>query len=326
MSKVSVIVPIYNIEKHLTRCVESILDQSYPDIEVILINDGSNDRSGEIADFFREKDKRVKVFHQKNAGLSATRNKGIKEASGDFIALIDGDDSIDRCFIEKMMCEMDHETDIVVCGYRELENERVSKEIKRVAGRLSGREATIRLLTQQENFDIIACNKLYKRKLFLENKIIYPINKVHEDNLTTYKLYAAAKKISVIEGSLYNYYLRADGITGKNKISERLKMREEAAMEAIEHFRKKAEQKDLLKAAEFSLILAKIAWVDQGIRHGIISMEKIKIIMRELNNKREAISKNRYASKRVRVYLGLMRVANGIPYILFRKIGTKTRG
>lgn len=115
--KVSIIVPIYNTEKYLEACLDSIKNQTHKNLEIILVDDGSTDNSAKIIDAFAKSDKRVKTIHQKNAGQSAARNRGLKEATGDFISFIDSDDRVDQTFIEKLLAPyQDADTSITVCG------------------------------------------------------------------------------------------------------------------------------------------------------------------------------------------------------------------
>ena len=117
-TKVSIIIPIYNTSKYLPDCLNSVISQTYQNLEILLIDDGSTDDSGIIADDYAKKDKRVKVFHQKNQGQSAARNFGIKKASGDFISFIDSDDKIVPTFIEDLINPYGNNTSISVCGIK----------------------------------------------------------------------------------------------------------------------------------------------------------------------------------------------------------------
>ena len=114
--KVSIIVPIYNTAKYLPKCLNSITNQTHQNLEIILVDDGSTDNSGQIADSYASKDRRIKVIHQKNAGQSTARNNGLKRASGKYISFIDSDDQIDSHFIEKLLSAYNHNTSISVCG------------------------------------------------------------------------------------------------------------------------------------------------------------------------------------------------------------------
>ena len=118
MKKISVIVPIYNSEDYIDRCVRSIVEQSYKNIEIILVDDGSTDNSSMMCDEWAKNDKRVKVIHKENGGVSSARNEGLKIAKGDYISFVDSDDYIDKKMIEKMLNQMEKgNTDLVICNY-----------------------------------------------------------------------------------------------------------------------------------------------------------------------------------------------------------------
>ena len=155
---VSVVVPVYNVEKYVEKCLKSLMGQSYGALEIIVVDDGSTDGSGAICDEMAAGDKRVRVFHKKNGGLSSARNYGIKRAKGEYVCLVDSDDWVKRDFVKKMVGEAVREgADVAVCGY----NDEVPREEV-----LTGEEVTVRLLTWQENMEIIAWNKMYRRRLF----------------------------------------------------------------------------------------------------------------------------------------------------------------
>ena len=222
---ISVIVPCFNAERYLGTCLESLAAQKLPEIEMIFIDDGSTDGTGAILDRFRQAEPRAKVFHKKNGGLSDTRNFGIKKSTGEIIAFVDSDDYVKGTFVFKMLEEMDKiGADIAVCGYNNIAPRKET---------LSGAEATSRLLVRQDNVDILAWNKLYKKELFTDNGIEFPKWQNHEDLLTTYKVMSKAKKVVFVDESLYNYVERGGSITKEEKVEERLIKREQAAKEAI---------------------------------------------------------------------------------------------
>lgn len=259
---VSVVVAVYNVENYLEGCVLSILQQSYEKIEVILVDDGAKDRSGEICDEFSRQDKRVKVIHKKNAGLSAARNSGIKVAKGKYVMFVDGDDTIEPRMVEKLYNAAEVTgAEIAVCGYKLVPGGEILPEIGEKIVTLPGEEATKRLLARQKNIDVIAWNKLYLKKLF--DNIQFPIGEIHEDNLTTYKLYGEATRVTYVPEALYDYWQRDDGITGaKSKKEQRAKIKRQAAMreralkEAVEYFK---ERPELARAAKRGLWLTKLA-------------------------------------------------------------------
>ncbi len=306
--KISVIVPVYNVKEFLNECVESILVQTFENFEILLIDDGSTDGSEKLCDELKTRDKRIRVFHQKNAGLSAARNFGIKEAKGKYLAFVDSDDSVKPAFLKNLHDSLKNDdSDIAVCGYDKDIPEKIT---------LSGKDACIRLLTKQENLDILAWNKLYKKSLFLENKIFYPEGKIHEDNLTTYKLYSKVKKVSFVPESLYKYRKRSGSITDKNKKEFHLEMRELAAHEAIDYLKSDSE---LEQAAEISLLLAKFAWLDNSLA-GRIDPKFASKTITWLKIHQSDFLDNNLLTKKLKTYLQLATNLNGFGYKLFRKI------
>lgn len=305
---ISIIVPVYNVEKYVTRCLESIARQDYRNIEIIIVDDGSNDRSGEICDEFEKEEKRAKVFHKKNGGLSDARNFGINKARGEWIIFVDSDDYVNKKYISKMYNALKSENiDIVVCGY----NDEIPQKMV-----LSGEEATIRLLTKQENIDIVAWNKLYKKKLFVNNEIFFPKGKIHEDTLTTYKILSKARKVAYVPEALYRYVQREDSITKEEDVEERLRARELAAREAVDYFRDNDKEKE---AAMVALLLAKYASLDNAIA-GRIEKRQGELARKWIVGHKEEFKNNKYVGMKLRIYITTSVLFGGIIYKLFRKI------
>ena len=166
-NKVSIIIPIYNVAKYLPACLDSVLTQTYKNLEIILIDDGSTDDSKTIVDSYAKKDKRIKIIHQKNAGQSAARNKGLKEATGDYISFIDGDDKIKPSFIEDLLNAYQDSTAISVCGihYKRLKNKTAEDVyINPLRARKSNesKKAYILYLLAVDGRMYSSVNKLYK--------------------------------------------------------------------------------------------------------------------------------------------------------------------
>lgn len=209
---ISIIVPVYKVEDYLERCIDSILDQTYKDLEVILVDDGSPDSCGSICDSYREKDKRVRVIHQKNGGLSAARNSGIEIATGAYLLFIDSDDWIKQDLCASVWkAAVSRDADIVVFGYSIINEELQILSDKVVSGRhmITGKQALKDLLSNKiENY---AWNKLYKKELFLD--VRYPKGFVWEDVGTTYKLFLKAEKVFLLDRSYYYYFQRSTNIT-----------------------------------------------------------------------------------------------------------------
>lgn len=210
---ISVIVPIYNVEKYLEECVQSIINQSYKNIEIILVDDGSPDNCPKICDNFASKDNRIKVIHKKNEGLSAARNDGTKEAKGKYICFIDSDDYIAEDYLEYLYKNIIENDADISEGYLldffdgekpELKNEEIKIKI------LNSKDAILDLY-KPEGCNVVAVNKLYKKELF--KNVEYPVGKLHEDVFTTYKVYFEAKKIVQSTKKIYFYRQRPGSIT-----------------------------------------------------------------------------------------------------------------
>ncbi len=180
-SKVSVIVPIYNTAKYLENCLNSIVNQTHRELEIILVDDGSTDESGKIADTYAKKDQRIKVIHQKNAGQSAARNHGIKESTGDYLSFVDSDDQIEPVFYSTLLKLYKDNTSVAVCGhqYRRLKDNS-SKNLYQSPLKPRGKNETkkayiIKLLVKDGR--MYSCNnKLFKKEYIKDNNILFDTN------------------------------------------------------------------------------------------------------------------------------------------------------
>ncbi|OFV71346.1 glycosyltransferase family 2 protein [Acetobacterium wieringae] len=227
---ISVIVPVYKVEKYLERCVDSILKQTYINIEVILVDDGSPDLSGDICDQYKMKDSRIKVIHKENGGLSDARNVGIEMASGKYLTFIDSDDWIDIHYIYKLYTLLKStNSEIAVCDFLRTSNEKNQFDNTDIEIREFSNIEALEQLNGELNVQmVIACAKLYNSALF--QKIRFPIGKLHEDEFTTYRLIYNSPKTVLTTERLYYYWQRDDSITG-TKFNLRSKL---DAIEAIE--------------------------------------------------------------------------------------------
>ena len=180
-SKISVIVPIYNTAKYLENCLDSIVNQTLRELEIILVDDGSTDESGKIADTYAKKDQRIKVIHQKNAGQSAARNRGIKESTGDYLSFVDSDDQIEPVFYSTLLKLYKDNTSVAVCGhqYRRLKDNS-SKNLYQSPLKPRGKNETkkayiIKLLVKDGR--MYSCNnKLFKKEYIKDNNILFDTN------------------------------------------------------------------------------------------------------------------------------------------------------
>ena len=211
---VSVIVPIYNVEKYLSRCVDSILSQSYNNLEVWLVDDGSPDGCAAICDEYARKDNRVKVIHKENGGLADARNVAIDKATGDFVVCVDSDDYISHTHIEGLYKLIyDNNADVAIntsCSFFDGTEPQPAKSVNKVY--IYDGLHSIETMFYQEKFDTSAWGKMYKRELF--DGIRYPKGLLFEDLPTTYKLLLKAQKVVFQDVQSYYYFLRDNSIEG----------------------------------------------------------------------------------------------------------------
>ena len=235
---ISVIVPIYNVEKYLDRCIKSIVNQSYTNLEIILVDDGSPDRCGEICDEWVKKDNRIKVIHKENGGLSDARNAGIEIAKGEYLSFIDSDDYVNKDFIKILYnLLIENNSDISMCGVCETKkDEDINKEIgKGNIRNILSKNA----LEGKEHVYCVAWNKLYKKSIF--KNIRYPKGKIHEDVAVIYKIMYYSEKISITDSKLYFYFSAPESIM-RSKFSEKRLEILDALKDSYEFFIKRNEE------------------------------------------------------------------------------------
>lgn len=212
---ISVIIPIYNVERMLCRCIESVRNQTYLNLEIILVDDGSTDRCGDICEDYVDKDSRIKVIHKCNGGLSDARNIGIEFASGEYICFVDSDDWLDADMIDLLyrMC-VEKNADIAECSYRNVFSNYIQEETSCTAEIIEGDHLTaLEGMLDWKYFKPVAWNKVYRRSVI--GDIRYPVGKIHEDEYTTHKFFYNAKRVVYIDVSKYNYdRTRNDSIMG----------------------------------------------------------------------------------------------------------------
>lgn len=199
---ITIVVPIYNVEQYLERCIKSIVSQTYENIEILLVNDGSPDNSQKIMEKWGKKDKRIKCLYKENGGLSDARNYGIKRSKGKYICFIDSDDYIDKDYVKKLYYAIkENNAEISWCNIRTVND--------------NGKTGTI---NQNEedlwSFEMAsACNRLFLKDLFIKNDISFPKGLWYEDLATTPRLFFKAKKVVFVDSELYSYYYNSESIT-----------------------------------------------------------------------------------------------------------------
>ena len=215
MDLISIIVPVYNVSEYLCECIDSILTQTYQNLEIILVDDGSTDNSPALCDSYALKDSRVKVIHQINQGLSAARNKGYETSKGAYIAFVDGDDTIFHTYIETLhKLIIKNNAQIAICAYTRTRNDSEK-----------GNEAEDYVMTSEKmlkewhgkrkSIETVAWNKLYSREIFesFQDCKIFPEGKIHEDIYTSHLFVNFAKTIAVTNKKLYFYRMRGESIS-----------------------------------------------------------------------------------------------------------------
>lgn len=244
MKKTSIILPVCNVEDYLHQSIQSIINQTNPNFELIIVNDGSTDKSGAIGEEYAQKDQRIRLYHQRNQGLSMARNKGLEVATGDYILFVDSDDYIHRDLLKVLTNHLTEQVaEVAVCDYQKVvDNEKISIHetfpYENNAQVLDHLQAVKKIVKESQTQMIIACGKLYKKELF--KQINYPPGKYHEDEFVTYQLLYSAQKVVVTDAKLYFYRQRAESITGKQYSLKRLD-KLEGLRNAIDFFTERKE-------------------------------------------------------------------------------------
>jgi len=209
---ISVIVPVYNIEKYIRKCIESITRQTYHNLEIILVDDGSTDESGRICDEYAKTDNRIRVIHKENEGLSDARNLGLENCMGKYIGFVDGDDWLEDDMYEFLYQTLNtHNADIAVCGhYLEDDGGVYASEYTDGSLKVYNCHEAVCAIVKDKEIHSFAWDKLYKRELF--DEIRYPSGRYVQDIFTTYKVFMKADRVVCHNKPKYYYYQRVDSI------------------------------------------------------------------------------------------------------------------
>lgn len=301
MKLISVIVPVYNVEKYLDKCIQSIVNQTYKNIEVILVDDGSYDKCGEMCDEWATRDSRITVIHKDNGGLSDARNFGIDIAKGELLAFIDSDDYIEKKYLENLYnLLIDNDADISTCKpsiffenevnstvYRNLKNNDVVV--------LSAKDALIEMLYER-TLTNSAWGKLYKKELF--EGIRYPKGKLYEDMFTTYKVIMKSNRVACSSAELYHYLIRKSSILGTIN-TEKQKDMLDAANEILDYVINSVPL--ALEAAKYKLFMVSITIL---VKYDIFNEnhnQSIDLLWKNIKGNRIHVALNRKVEKKYRV-------------------------
>lgn len=288
--KISVIIPVYNVEKYISKCLDSIVNQTYKNIEIILVNDGSIDKSGLICDEYAKGYNNIKVFHKDNGGVSSARNLGIDNASGEYLAFVDPDDYIDKKMYEKLYNSMKQDnSEIAISSFSYIKNGKEEPQdisnTKRIYNKGEAIESYFNN-TYPFNYSFL-CNKLFKKDLFdgvkLNKKIL-----VQEDTEVMIKLYSKSKRISYIGQPLYFYELRNESATS-NQISRGKITTEQAFLEIYNYTKENLSQfnsQALLKYISyfFNIVIEIIKNYDEYEDDYYILIDKLRLTYKEIIN------------------------------------------
>lgn len=218
--KISIIVPVYKVEQYLERCVNSLTNQTYKNIEIILVDDGSPDQCPQMCDGYAGEDSRIKVIHKKNGGLSDARNAGLDAATGEYIAFVDSDDWVEPDFIEQLYVNAKKEdADISIIGCTLVWDDGRRKPVSNDKGYyVFDNEKAIREMLAQRKFGCMVCQKMYRKQIF--DTVRFPVGKLYEDVAVSMPTFLKARKVVFSGNHGYNYYQRNDSIVN-SKFDER---------------------------------------------------------------------------------------------------------
>lgn len=315
MIKVSVVVPVYNVAEYLPKCVDSLIAQTYKNIEIILVDDGATDHSGSICDGYQSKDERIKVIHKENGGLSSARNAGIDAATGEYIAFVDSDDFVAEGYIEKLLSAcLENGCKVSACAYYEYYSQDDKRFVGGESSTVKSREDAVKdIFTMKNEICVVAWNKLYAKELFADNKIRYPKGKIHEDVFTTYKFCAAADKVAYINEPLYFYVQRAGSIMGQTFSKKRLQLID--AVESIAPFVKE-NAPEFDKEYEFYIFLNYLTLINTMADCGYKDKELFSGLSSKIGEMSASLSQNPCFGKKHKLTCIFLKLGMNVFYII----------
>jgi glycosyltransferase involved in cell wall biosynthesis len=287
--KISIIVPIYNAAKYLPKCIESILNQTHKDLEIILVDDGSTDESGKIADEYSKKDGRIKVIHKEHGGNTEGRNMALKVASGKFIGFVDHDDFIETDMYEILLSALHkYDADIVQCAHYKInEKNKIFPRYYSGKTREFDNISALEELITRKSFKNSLWNKIYKKNLI--DGIIFPAGRLNKDILFNYKAFARAKKLVSIDIPKYYYLMHKESMSGSY-----------VHLEEMDKFRNLIERLDFISRnfSQLFNIAHKEMYFDSLRLYKIIKINQSK----DKDNKRRNLIKN-YISENYKSFI-----------------------
>lgn len=321
---ISIVVPIYNVEKYLDKCIKSIVDQTYANLEIILVDDGSTDSSGRICDKYAESDERVYVLHQKNGGRSAARNAGMDRASGDYLMFVDGDDWIDDNCLEEVYNFFGTETEMVVFRERRIYADKVEDNGSDKYMNFLGNEPLEFYVNGYKDFQKYnsVCGKLYRNSLI--KNIRFEEGRYYEDIMFTTRVYAACRNCIYLDKAYYNYNIATDSSITYMGVNE-LTFRDEIPLfYEKEIFLSDIGRKDLAERYSFFKYQRLISYYEECMRNSeFVYANRIAGIIKTDKSVIRKIVKKEYVSGYYRTYLRLFLMNSKSAFLfgnLFKKI------
>lgn len=294
---ISIIIPIYNVEKYLRRCIDSVLAQTYTDLQVILVDDGSPDGCGAICDEYAAKDSRIKVIHQENRGLSGARNAGLSLAAGEFVAFLDSDDYVDDTMYEKLLKVMvENDADIAECGYRWVKPDvTYDRENTGKVDVYTNLEALEKLYFGDQMFggiSVVVWNKLYRAELL--KGLSFAQGMIHEDVDFTPRALYKARRIAKLNENLHNFFFSPNSISRSDfslKKLDAIRVRQRV----MEFFREQGLQRyfDFMEASYISVLYGSFEECYKRRKQPQYA-QKAKELRREILDQFPIIRKNPY--------------------------------
>lgn len=253
MKKISVIIPVYGVEKYIRKCLESVVNQTYKNLEIIVVNDGTKDNSMEIVKEYLF-DKRIKIINKENGGISSARNAGLEIATGDYISFVDSDDWLELDLYKKLMVDLNDE-DIIIFNYKVIDNKNLKILKEKIFFNHNRSLKTKRNMGGEYLFDIepYVWNKLFKRKFIEDNKYKFIENIEGEDSVWSYETYVFSEKVTFKAEVGYNYRTNRIGslvYNSENDISEKQQRRNKYSDEKIKNYFKEFLEKNELEKEE----------------------------------------------------------------------------
>lgn len=305
---ISVILPVYNIEEYLEKCMDSLYVQTYGNLEFVVVDDGSREQCSRLCDDLTAQDNRVAVYHKPNGGLSDARNYGIQRAKGEYLTCVDPDDYVDKDYIEYLYSLIEQsQTQISVCQHRVVYSGRVKDYGSTNDPQVLDAKECIERMLYHDVIDTSAWAKLYHKSLF--NCIHYPTGRIYEDIATTYKLFMEGQRVAVGYESKYNYIVRGDSIVN-NQFSKKkldlIDMTDAMAEDVVSVY------PDLQSAAITRQVYARISTLNQMIGVADIDEER-EALIDYVRNYRKLIIDNPKVNKREKYAVRLL----SLGYVLY---------